>query len=342
MAALLMIASGAPRALSQEPSGAVRGVVRSSSGEAVPYALVSLAPGYGQRFTDDSGRFAFTTVPSGTYRLTARQVGFRPFTTTLTVSDSAVTLPVRLEPLVVQVEEITVTAPRRCTAPGPPDPSLNPVLALVFDQLRENAHRYWLLADSYPAVYRMVRTFRDVDSPDYVRPTSSDTLELRTDARWRYAPGHVVAEAPAPAGGSELRVSLPTLPDLADSAFHDTHCFYLAGMDTVDGSRLVRIDFLADERLRTPDVNGTAWLDSASYLVRQTAIRLTRPQRIDSRLEDLTARASFREILPGILLVDRISAVHAWRTNAVSWVRRRSEEQHLVSVHFVRPLPTGR
>jgi hypothetical protein len=347
-AALLALAGGAMavRAQNAQQRGSIHGVVRSTAGDRIPYAVVVLEPGAARRFTDDSGTFVFPGLAPGSYQLRARQVGYKPFDTTVVVSgDSALDVPVSLEHLVIQLEEIRVVArgsrPGRCTAPGPPDPAVAPEAAAVFDQLRQNAERYWLLADSYPAIYRMERRF---GHPDYynhgVTVDRTDTIELRTDARWLYAPGRVLTDVPAPHGGYELQVNLPGLPDFADSTFLGNHCFRLAGVEKMNGRSYVRLDFRAADAIREPDADGSALLDPDSYLIRFVRVRLTRPERAAAGLEGLEATVAFREVVPSLVLPDHISSRQGQYVRSV--VEESVEEQRTVSVSFVRALPTQR
>ena len=102
----------------------------------------------GKQFSDDSGAFRFAGVRAGSYRLIARQVGFRPFDTTVVKIEGApLVVWISMEPLVIELAAITVGAvPRECATPGPPDSAVAPELAAVFDQLRQNAERYAFLS----------------------------------------------------------------------------------------------------------------------------------------------------------------------------------------------------
>ena len=289
---LLTLAAAAPL-LAQNPpqAGAVRGVVRSTLGEAIPYALVALQPGPPRRFTDDSGAFSFPGLAPGTYHLRARQVGYKPFDTTVVVAPGrAVVIVASLEHLVVELAEIRVVARAsrwgKCTDPGPPDSASAPDAAAIFEQLRQNAERYWLLADSYPAIYRMERRF---GSPSYynrgLEVRRTDTLDLRTDARWHYAPGRVVTDVLGPRG-VELQVNLPGLPDFADSVFLANHCFRVAGLEKMEGRQYARLDFRVADAVADPDANGSALLDPESYLIRFVRVQLTRPDEAQAGLEE--------------------------------------------------------
>jgi hypothetical protein len=349
--AVSVAAPGAARAQAAPQRGTLRGVVLSALGDRIPFAVVALEPAFPHRFTDDSGNFVFRRVPAGTYHFVARQVGYRPVDTTVTIRpDSTIELRVALEHLVVELTQIDVTAeiaraqmPTHCTNPGPPDSTLTPDLAAIFVQLKQNAERYWMLADSYPAVYRMSRSRGYVDRNGRTVYTSVDTIEFRTDTRWRYAPGHLMAENPSPHGGRELEVQLPTLPDLADSVFDANHCFRLVGLDTLGGDMYVRVDFRPDERLVEPDADGSAYLDPITYLIRYLTMRLTHPDRAVVDLVNLTAKVRFREIAPSIVIADRITSEAASRQGRGlrgELVEGR-ELQRLLSVFFSKPLPHG-
>ena len=341
--AILLLVGAAPGGAQNPQHGVVRGVVRSTLGDPIPWAVVVLEPGVPRRFTDDSGTFAVPGLAPGTYRLHARQVGYKPFDTTVVVTgDSAVVVSVALEHLVVELEAIRVVARSaaagHCTAPGPPDPAADPEFAAVFDQLRQNAERYWMLADSYPAVYRMERRF---GTPDYynrrLRVQRTDTLELRTDARWHYAPGRLVTDVLGPSG-VERQVNLPGLPDFADSAFLANHCFRFAGLEKVEGRRYARLDFRVADAIAEPDANGSALLDPDTYLIRLVRVRLTRPDEAQAGLESLEATVAFREVMPFLVLPDRISSVQG--TYVRTTVVVSQEEQRTVGFSFLRALPT--
>jgi len=333
-----MAAVAVPLARAQDAphgTGSVRGTVRATTGERIPYASVSIAPAGRQRFADDSGAFWLGNIAPGRHRVLVRQIGFSPFDTTVVVlPEGEAVLAPQLTRIAVELSAITVSARTACERPGPPDPAIHPQLAAVFDQLRENAERYRLMADSYPAEYQMARGFGDLDATGETHVRYRDTVALRTDTRWHYAPGQVIAEEDH---DGRLLLLLPTLPDLADSAFQAGHCWYLPGLDTTATEQLIRVDFVPPERLREPDVQGSAWLDPSTYQLRRATVRLTNPSRADWRVRELTVAMTFREIVPSLVLLERMSAVtRTLRT--LPGQRVRAEEQRLLAVHFLRPL----
>jgi hypothetical protein len=319
----------------------VRGIV-VSGGERVPYALVALLPSHGQRFADDSGAFVVTAVAPGRYRLRVRQIGYQPVDTTVTkVVGRPLEIVVTLERLAVELADITVTAPGRCTAPGPPDSAVSGDLAAVFEQLRQNAERYALLADSYPYRYRLARTFTDYDQAGMVLSTSSDTVEYQSNARARYQPGGVVGWGRGPRRTAVRVLNLPSLSDLADSSFQASHCFAYRGPEDRGGERLVRFTFQAAESERRPDIEGEVELEADTYRIRRAVIRLTHPGRALEGLQSATDTITYQELAPNIVLpgVVRGTLVAEPRFGVRRPVVRSAEEQRLIGVHFLRRLP---
>lgn len=321
----------------------VRGAVASADGERVGYALVRLEPGYPERFSDEAGGFFFAGVTPGSYRLMVRQVGYVPLDTAISVAAGMPRLNVTLRRVAVTLRALTVSAPGRCENPGNPALSGNAELIAVFEQLRQNAERSRILAREYPFRYTVERT-QAVHVSSGGQRVTVDTVRLDGRARWPYRPGQIVTPDPDSRGG--YLVHLPVLDDFADSAFHASHCFVLAGLDNFEeDSGLVRLDFTASRRIPYPDVNGSAWLDPRSYQIRHTRVTLTNPDDVARNVQDWRATTSFREIAPNIVVQGLVRAVTAY--SEWTWRNRRNadagrtEVQKLLGVHFERPLPTA-
>ncbi len=347
LAALFAALAGAGPARGQQPparaaGGTVRGVVRGLDGQPIPFAVIALLPGYEQRFTNDSGAFAFSHVVPGTYHLLARQVGYRPGDTTVVVAEGVTrTFTLSLEHLTVQLEEIKVVASRTCTAPGPPDSVAAPDLARVFDQLDLNAERYRLLAGSYPFHFRMERTFENYDDGDRVVFHLVDTLRYLSSAVPSYRPGEVIAWGRGRGNERSPVLNLPTLADFADSSFQANHCFVYAGIVDDSGLTAVRFDFRPAEAIRYPDIEGWVELDPASYQVLKAMVRLTRPGRAIEGLAGASSVITFAELYPNIVVQSRIESetVPAIQPGVRLQIVRYLQTQRLVGVEFQRPLP---
>lgn len=316
-------------------SQALRGDVRAAeSNIPLPYSTVVLLPGVVGRFADDSGVFSFPRLAAGRYRMVVRAIGYLPFDTTITLAEP-IALHVRLLPLAVELPPVTVVATRACLRPGPPARDSEPELAQIFDQLRDNAERFRLLSEAYPFKYWVERhVWQDPPSPG--TGVELDTIELRSDARFPYRPGGLIINQLGPRG-RERTLRLPTVLDLADSVFHKTHCFTFAGVDSLSGRLHLRVDFLASDRLRSPDVAGSAWLDSETYQLRQLTFRLTRAERAATSLKTLEATVAFGELFRSLTVPVHIAA----KSEAVS--RRRpvtgNESQRLLRVEFLAGKP---
>jgi len=324
-------------ASAQQPS--LRGtVISAETREPLGLTIVTLHPGLGTQFTDVAGAFLFENVGAGTYLLSVRQIGYVPLDTQIVLhSDAPARLFLVLRRLAVELPAITVVGHPRCTKPGPPDREVTPALASVFDQLMEHARRLELLADSYPFQYRLERSQREVSrSGDSLR-ARIDTMEFdQNETRRRYRPGLVVTAGTGPFSGYMV-VTLASLHELADTTFHQSHCFRLAGRDTIEGESLVRIDFEPADNLGSADIAGSAYLDSVTFGLKFTETRLTRPERSQLReVRSVVAGTRYHNIALGIVLQDYVRAVWLYRSSSRL---TRVETQRLLGVHFRRPLP---
>ena len=316
---------------------ALRGDVRAiETNIPLPYSTIVLQPGVVGRFANDSGFFAFPELALGSYRVVVRAIGYLPFDTTITVAAEPIVLHVRLPPLAVELPPVTIVATRACLRPGPPSPDSEPELAAIFDQLRENAARYRLLSDAYPFRYWVEREqWSDPLAGDTAMVV--DTLEFWSHPWKPYKPGGLIINRPGPQGRPERTLRLPTLIDLADSVFHEAHCFGFAGIDSLHGRGQLRVDFLAAERLRTPDVAGSAWLDVDTYQLRHLVFRLTRPEKVQRSLRTLEATVGFGDLLTAVTV-----PVHTEATSERKRGRQTVtayERQRILRVEFLNARP---
>ena len=335
------VLAGALRA--QDTTSVLRGVVTDTAGTRVPYALVRILPTGTERFTDARGSFAFAGVAPGRYRVQARQVGFEPAEVEASAPAEGGWLRLVLRPLAIRLDELTVTAVGRCTRPGPPDTVTSPELARIFAELHENARRFAFLADSYPFVYTIERTFGAISDEGQELPSVADTLQYRSDARVRYQPGNIIQWSEGQGGRRERVFRLPSLPDLADSVFHASHCFAFGGVWEQGGRRFLRVAFRAAERLRSPDIDGEADLDITSHQLRHLTIRLTRPDRARPRLVAASISVTPIELYPNVLVPEMVRGTVV-PEQVIGFLgrppRQLLELQRLLGVHFLRPLPS--
>lgn len=316
---------------------ALRGDVRAAETNArLPYSTVVLGPGVVGRFADDSGVFSFSQLASGSYRVVVRAIGYLPFDTTITVTAEPIVLHVRLLALAIELPPVTVIA-SVCLRPGTPVRDSEPELSAIFDQLRENAARYRLLSDAYPFRYWIERQQTAPSPPAPAGAMVVDTIELRSDARRPYKPGGLIINQSGPHGRMERTLRLPTVIDLADSVFHTAHCFGFAGIDSLEGRSQWRVDYLAADRLHSPDVAGSAWLDYDSYQLRRLSFRLTRPEKAEKTLRTLEVTVTFGDLVPSLTVPVQIVATSQSKRGRKTVTTR--EEQRLLHVEFLKALP---
>jgi hypothetical protein len=327
-------------AVAQQP--ALRGtILAAESGDPLGFSIVSLHPGRGQQFTDAAGTFTFEIAKAGNYLLSVRQIGYAPFDTQLVIGDRATSVHITLRHLAIELPPVTISA-TECTNPGPHDSS-DATLRAVFDQLQENARRFELLADSYPFRYTLELADRELNQRGDTGPPVVKKLYFSSsDNRHHpYAVGRVVERGWGPWGSDGVMVIRSAeLDDLGNPDFIASHCFHLAGRDTIGGGgeTLVRIDFEPAVRIQSADMAGAAYLDSSTYELRYTTTRITKPER--SALMDVrtvTFRTRFRNITRGVPLQDWLTAVTTYQFGR----RTNIQTQRTAEVRFRRqpPLP---
>jgi hypothetical protein len=274
-------------------------------------------------------------------RLLVRHIGYSPASLVVDVRAGATdTVRVALSKIAVELHRVTVEGLGRCTSPGPPNAAADPAFAAIFEQLRDNADRYRLLADAYPFAYAMERrsTIHYVSGETIV--TSIDTAHIGTGARWRYVPGTLVTEGYGPLSRQVL-FNIPTLLQFAERSFLDNHCFGNAGADLVDGHAVVRIDFSAAARIKPPDVSGSIYLDRETFQIRRSTLRLTRIPDETPQIAAVEVVTDFREIVPSISVPSTIQSVHVLHTDRTRPVLPDTayEIQRMLRLTFLKTRP---
>jgi hypothetical protein len=340
-ATLVAIAAGAlAPAIGLAQGGVIRGTVTDPVGGTLGYSVVSILPEDHRFLTDDVGRFVLSGLAPGSYRLRARHLGYLPLDTVVTVgaADSP-PLELHLTHVTVRLTEMRVVARGPCLRPGPPDPDTDLSLAIVFGELRENADRAIALGAQFPFIYRMQRRVTEQMPDGNTRPAGIDTVTIDGDARWTYRRGQVIAIVNE-YGKPTRQVNIPGLVQLADSGFHNAHCFTYGGVEKIRRKPYIRVDFTPDRLIDTPDIEGSVYLDPNSYQISRIVMSLTHPEKLDSKINELTVTSSFREIVTSIAILDSAEGVTTFevpRGNPMV----RTERQKMVNVVFTRGVPPG-
>jgi hypothetical protein len=206
--------------------------------------------------------------------------------------------------------EVTVMGERaaKCVNTGIPDSSANPSLAGLFAELQKNVDRYRLLVDEYPFAFTREEWRVARNDAGYEQTIDLDTVryEVKQMEGRPYKPGTVVIWEIGPTGNTRQYMPLPTFRYLGDSVFQRTHCFEYVGEDTTGGTPVIRVDFRPASSIRTPDLEGSVYLDEDRYIVRRAEFRITEPDRVVPPISELSVTTTFREIVPLVPLFDEV------------------------------------
>ena len=329
------------------PAGSVTvsgAIVAEGTGLPVPYTTVRLQPLGRERFADKNGSFVYYAIEPGEYRLHVRMLGYLPIDSTIRVTANVpLALTITMVRIPTSLEEVKVTAPpRMCIFPSEMGFVDDPELATVLEEARKNAQREQLLRRTYPFEYRLAQAHETHDLEARTSSRQYDTVTFRSDDSWRYRRGRVVSDDRSRIFGEIRLMRLPTLADLADRNFLAAHCFKYSGVVQEQGKPAHRIDFLSDSTLKAPDVEGSIFLDSATYLIRRAQFRLTRGGSLKPPILGLEVTTTYREILPNVALFDEIHSVQPLPTPGSNGKRLEFREiQKLLSYRFLYGGPPG-
>ncbi len=298
-----------------DSSGVLAGELKGfAAGEPIAYATVDLVNVSRASFADAQGTFRLTRLVPGQYHLRARQIGYTPLDTTVQVDPgpAETTLSLRLHRVALKLARVTIAGRRGkgCLATGVPDSLVNPSLAGIFGQVRENVDRFRLLLDEYPFQFsREERRFIHSD-PGGDSTVSIDTVDYDSRSRRPYKVGDVVYVDYDAVGRRTRYMYLPTFRDLADPAFLVAHCFTYGGTEDLGGHgiQVLRVDFQPASRISAPDVAGSVYLDAQSFIVRRAVFRLTKPGAAKPPVLGLEVTTSFRELVPLIPVFDSVES----------------------------------
>ncbi|MEO6592049.1 MAG: carboxypeptidase regulatory-like domain-containing protein [Gemmatimonadaceae bacterium] len=319
-------------------------IVAQGTGRPIPFSTVRLQPIGRERFTNQEGAFVYYAVVPGKYQLHVRQVGYLPEDTTFIVSANApLNLVVTMNRIAAALDEVKVTAPPRlCLVPDDFGAVTDSELSTVLEEAKKNAAREQLLRHTYPFEYKIAQTHDTYDIEAKLHALQYDTSEFRSDDSWRYKRGKVVSNDRSKLFGDVRLMRLPTLADLADRSFLTNHCFKYAGVVGRDGLRTHRIDFLPDSLLIAPDVEGSIFMDSATYKIRRAEFRLTRGGTVKPAILGMEVTTTYREILPNVSLFDEIRSTQPLGVIKEGGNRVESREsQRLLSFRFLLGGPPG-
>jgi hypothetical protein len=329
-AILACITLGSSAARAQQPVIVGGIVVSSATDQSLPYSTVSITGG-AQRFTGADGSFNFDLAP-GQYSFRVRQLGYAPLDTTIRVAPGASlrALVFKLQPVAFRLDAIRTYA-TSCSSGFGGD------LGVLVGELSKNAEREKLLRTEYPFVYELERknSYQGIGGTTV---QSVDTVRYLSKVIEGYAPGNLVRLVDSTAPGSAREMRIPTLTDLADPVFIGSHCFKVPGVETVDGARAYRIDFEPSREIKATDVEGSAFIDSSSFLIRKAIFRLTKPEKLKPPVLGLQVTTSYREVFNGLTLFEQIHSEQAINLY-VRFKASQLQDQKLVAIKFYGRTP---
>lgn len=319
------------------------GLVRAeATGFPLPYSAIIVEPLGRERFTDQNGWFRHYGVPAGKYKVRIRQLGYLPLDTTITIS-SNLEYAFFLVKVASTLAEVQVTAPpRRCIVPEENGFVDDADLTTILGEARKNAERERLLRRVYPFEYKLAQAHDTYNLQAKTHRVVYDTITFRSDDNWRYRKGRVVAEDENELFGSVRVMRLPTFTDLADVRFLTAHCFKYSGLSDEDSIPTHRIDFAPLPEIKAPDVEGSIFIDSATYLIRRAEFRLTRGGSIKPAVLGMKVTTTYREILPNVAIFDEIESVQPLSLDAPGSLRTEfRQKQRLLTYRFLYNAPPG-
>ena len=281
-------------------------VVTAPEGAPLGYSVVAMPALDLERFTSASGVVLMPVPSPGQVRLRVKRLGFTPKDTTITVTDAPVqNVTVALTRVSFRLEAVRVVGWPPCTRPGIADDADEPLRGVV-DQLRQNAERYRLLTRSYPFVYTVRREFGHQATDGSVVLEFADGIAVSSTPEWSYRPGTLVGREQGAGAGQrgDWVMRIPSISDLAEEVFVANHCFHVAGLEEKEGQRLLRLDIVAAERLKSTDVNVVAWLDPQDFQLRHATFTLTKPPPQVRGLLTSSSRVTYRELIPFVPVLE--------------------------------------
>lgn len=345
-ATLAILLAAVRAAHAQRPAAAGTGAIvaimsASETGAPLSFGIASIRAIAVEKLANDRGIAVLSSIPAGAYDLYVRHLGYTPRTVRVIVRASSTdTVRVALTKLSVQLAAVEVNAKRACTNPGPPSASTDPAFAAVVDQLEQNADQYRLLAATYPFTYDMERrqAIRYVAGDEVV--SRFDTIRVNTGVKWHYAPGDLIERADDPRN-RQVVINIPALIHFAEPSFMANHCFFYGGRETLDGAPALRVDFIAASRIKAPDVDGTMYLDPATFQLRRSVLHLTKIPDETPEIRTISVTTDFTTVVPSIAIASLISSIHRLKSDSTRPLLPfvASETQKLVRVTFLDKRP---
>jgi hypothetical protein len=262
------------------------------------------------RFTDEHGQVTLPWPATRTFAIRVRELGYQPIERTLrlgAISEDATTFALSRVAYVIPAVKST----SHCATAA--DSASLALSVTVLDQLRQGAEKYNEFRRLYPFEMHIERRTASVPPSGRIsKYYVSHEIYRSEDEGTGYRPGDIVQYK-----RGDFLVPILILPNLADTVFWDHHCFIAEGVEQYLGARAFRLDFAPSSDVTGPDWEGSAFIDSATSLLRRIDFRLVHPPGRSGprRLEGYT---TFSSPSPYIIIPDTTGA--SW------WMRSRDDK----------------
>jgi hypothetical protein len=267
--------------------------IEGKVGEPLGFTSVSVPQLGIQRLTTESGTIVLRDLSPGEVRLRFRRIGFAPKDTVITVvANDTARISIEMARLVLQLPAVIVDG--ACTDRTPFEEKA-PILAALFDQVRQNAERLVLLAKERPFTIQGSEEKGPRRRGGALPPTVAFSRGPLPDTA--YVPGRVYWPM-----GNTGGVQLPEIADVADTAFTNNHCFWYAGQTRFGTDSVIQVDFEPVPWLaKGVDLEGSMYLRVDGYRLVGMVTRLNRiPREWRSRLAAYATRARFDEVVSDV------------------------------------------
>lgn len=291
----------------RQPSAATVEVRDRATGRPLLNAEVTDTRSGEHRFTDERGQTRIAWPGNGRLNLRVRQIGYRLASRDVTRDDQGATatnaIVIELDRVIYVLPTVVAKNTTQCAATS--DSTSSALSAAILEQLRSSAERYENFRKSYPFTVKARRRTGTLGPDGKLRQLREQSDQVNSD-NWgdAYTPGRLIERT-----AFGFSVPILFLSSLADPVFWRHHCFAARGVESLDGRRVILLDFLPGPSVRQADWAGTAFVDSANSLLRRIEFRLT-GLRKDERPRRLEGYTTFRSPSPNIVLPD--STVAGW------------------------------
>jgi hypothetical protein len=206
------------------------------------------------------------------------------------------------------------------------------------DQLKQAAEKYDQFRKVYPFEATVERRTAAVEPNGSVKRIVTAKEKFRSENWELYKPGDNLDDW----GLGNFRMHLLLLSTLGDSVFWEHHCFIARGVESYQGTRVVRLEFSPTTDVRGPDYEGAALLDSATSYLLRVDFRLANPDP-GFGPRKLNGYITFMSPSPFVMVPDTTTAI--WWVHDSDTTKRKvpdvAQRLHVEEIKYPKATPPG-